>query len=303
MSGKRKGARKTISLFIKAEQLKAIFWNIFFVQQWNNDQKEKIILASISQCNDIDSPLKWNCSVKNPSTITSLHFLLTLHFAPSLISQPWSFTRLRYIIYLSVFPAWLFFGPGVRGWNKADPVLKLTGSPKPEPEGSPPSPGLTEAASDKGAVCYELLRGKKKEHNREGYLVFLWPLKPSEMKRLSIFTRQGRPLQHRTAAWASKLSRNFNQRQITVYCEVYSAPPTWSEGAKGQKIAQQNTYEKRTLANRLNRKRFFFLISSLLKGNHRTLTATFSQFCCERQAMGLRPTSWAEGKYQYCSAA
>lgn len=182
MSGKRKGARKTISLFIKAEQLKAIFWNIFFVQQWNNDQKEKIILASISQRNDIDSPLKWNCSVKNPSTITSLHFLLTLHFAPSLISQPWSFTRLRYIIYLSVFPAWLFFGPGVRGWNKADPVLKLTGSPKPEPEGSPPSPGLTEAASDKGAVCYELLRGKKR--NTTGRVIWCSfdPLSPLRWK-------------------------------------------------------------------------------------------------------------------------
>lgn len=127
------------------------------------------------------------------------------------------------------------FGPGVRGWNKADPVLKLTGSPKPEPEGSPPQP-----RPDRGRVRQRcsLLRaseGEKKKHNREGYLVLLWPLKPSEMKRLSIFTRRGRPLQHRTPVWASKLSRNFNQRQITVYCVVYSAPSPQSEGAKGQK--------------------------------------------------------------------
>lgn len=65
------------------------------------------------------------------------------------------------------------------------------------------------------------------------------------MKRLSIFTRRGRPLQHGTLAWASKLSRNFNQRQITVYCEVQCAPFLRREGARGQKIARQYTDKKR----------------------------------------------------------
>lgn len=129
--------------------------------------------------------------------------------------------------------------PQVRGWNKADPIFKLTGSQKPEPEGSPTSPGLTEAAFDKGAVCYKLLRKreKKKKHNREGYLVFLWPFKPSEMKRLSIF-HQGRPLQRRIPVWTSKLSRNFNQRQITVCCEVQDAP------LQGFKRREERTTEK-----------------------------------------------------------
>lgn len=200
--------------------------------KWNNYQN---FLVSISQCSNLDSPPNRNCGVKNPPYNKLLHFLLTLQFAASLISQPWSFTRPWCIIYLSVFPAWLFLGLGSEGEIKQTPFWSWQGLQSLNPRAVPPSPGLTEAASDKGAVCYELLRKKKKKHNREGYLVFLWPLKPSEMKRLSIFTRRGRPLQHRTPVWASKLSRNFNQRQITVYCVVYCAPSPQSEGAKGQK--------------------------------------------------------------------
>lgn len=119
-----------------------------------------------------------------------LYFLLTLQFAATSFPSHGLPPGLD-VSYISVFPEWLFLGLRSRGWNKADPVFKAKGSPKPEPEGSPPSPGLTGAISDKGAVCYEVVREeKKKKHNREGYLVFLWPFKPFEMKTLSIFTKE-----------------------------------------------------------------------------------------------------------------
>lgn len=145
-----------------------------------------------------------------------------------LISQPWSFTRPWCIIYLSVFPAWLFLGLRSEGEIKQTPFWSWQGlqslNPRavtaplpPPPLGAPAWQG---PRPTKVQFVTSFWGGKKEKHNREGYLVFLWPLKPSEMKRLSIFTRRGRPLQCRTPVWASKLSRNFNQRQITVYCVV-----------------------------------------------------------------------------------
>lgn len=107
-----------------------------------------------------------NCGVKKKTLTISSFFFCSLccfqspHFP--------SFTGPRCIIYLSVFPAWLFLGLGSGGEIKQTPILKLTGSPKPEPGGSPQSSGLTEAASNKGAVCYEFLRGEKRETQLQG---------------------------------------------------------------------------------------------------------------------------------------
>ena len=134
------------------------------------------------------------------------------------------------------------FGPKVKGWNKADPILKLTGSPKPDPEGSPPSPGLTEAASDKGAVCYKLRR-KKKKHNREGYLVFLWPLKPSEMKGFQFLPDEedhfSTEHQNRLQSSAEILIRD---KLLYIVCQLCSIATVW--GGKGAKITQWNREEK-----------------------------------------------------------
>lgn len=109
-----------------------------------------------------------NCGVEPPSTMSSIFFFFFFlaHSAVCClpISLLWCFARPPCIIYLSVFPARLFLGLGSGGEIKQTPILKLTGSPKSEPEGSTsppsqPSPSLTEAASDKGAVCYKLLEG------------------------------------------------------------------------------------------------------------------------------------------------
>lgn len=143
--------------------------------------KRQNFLASISQCSNLDSPPNRNCGVKNPPTISSFIFCslcsLQLPHFPA-VEFHWV---LMYHISLC-FSCVALFGPKVRGWNKADPILKLTGSPKPEPEGSPPSPGLTEAASDKGAVCYKLLRRKKR--NTTGRVIWCSfdPLSPLRWK-------------------------------------------------------------------------------------------------------------------------
>lgn len=191
--------------------------------------------TSCVQSHNLDSPPNRNCGVKNPPTISSFIFCslcsLQLPHFPA-VEFHWV---LMYHISLC-FSCVALFGPRVRGWNKADPILKLTGSPKPEPEGSPPSPGLTEAASDKGAVCYKLLRGGKKKRNTRGRVIWCSfdPLSPLRWKGFQFLPDEEdhfstEPLR------ASKLSRNFNQRQITVYCVMYCAPSPRSEGAKGQK--------------------------------------------------------------------
>lgn len=80
-----------------------------------------------------------NCGVKTHSTMSSIIFFFA-HSAVCclLISLLWP----PCIIYLSVFPAWLFLSLGSWGEIKQTPILKLTGSPKSEPEGStsPPCP-------------------------------------------------------------------------------------------------------------------------------------------------------------------
>lgn len=96
--------------------------------------------GKIWQCSNLDSPPNRNCGVKKiPPTISSFIFcslcsLQLPHFPAVEFHWP-----LMYRISLC-FSSVALFGPEVRGWNKADPILKLTGSPKPEPEGSPPQP-------------------------------------------------------------------------------------------------------------------------------------------------------------------
>ena len=74
------------------------------------------------------------------------------------------------------------FGPKVRGWNKADPILKLTGSPKPEPEGSSPQP-----RPDRGRVrqrCSLLQASEEKKRNTTGRVILCSfdPLSPLRWK-------------------------------------------------------------------------------------------------------------------------
>lgn len=68
------------------------------------------------------------------------------------------------------------FGPRVRGWNKADPILKLTGSPKSEPEGSPPAPSWQRPSPTKVQFVTSFWGGKKKEPQQGG--LFGAPLTP-----------------------------------------------------------------------------------------------------------------------------
>lgn len=164
-------------------------------------------------------------------------FQLTLQFAAS--SFPCcGVSPGLHVSYISVFPVWLFLGLGSGGEIKQTPILKLTGSPKSEPEGSTsppsqPSPSLTEAASDKGAVCYKLLWGGRNTTGRVIWCSFD-PLRPLRWKGFQFLPDKEdhfstEPLR------ASKLSRIFNRRQITVYCGVCYAPSPRPERAKGQK--------------------------------------------------------------------
>lgn len=135
--------------------------------------KRQNISTVISQCSNLESPPPLpdrNCAVKNPPTISCFIFC-SLGSLQLPHSQPWSFAGPWCIIYLSVFPAWLFLGLRSGGEIKQTPFWSW----QPEPEGSPPSPGLTEAAFDKGAVCYKLLR--KKKETQQGAL-FGAPLTP-----------------------------------------------------------------------------------------------------------------------------
>lgn len=168
-----------------------------------------------------------NRSVKLPSTMSSIIFfffsslcsLLPPHF-PAVVFRPAS----MYHISLC-FSCVALFEPGVRGEIKQTPILKLTGSLKSEPEGSTsppfqPSPSLTEAASDKGAVCYKLLgEGGVGGGNTTGRVIWCSfdPLSPPRWKGFQFYqTRKTTSAQNPLRA--SKLSRIFNRRQITVYC-------------------------------------------------------------------------------------
>lgn len=128
-----------------------------------------------------------------------------------IISLLWRFAGPPCIIYLC-FSCVALFGPRVRGWNKADPHFEADRVSKVWTWGQHLPSLPAQPQPDRGRVrqrCSLLqasVGGEK--HYREGYLVFLWPLKTSEMKRLSGFTRQGRPLQHRTTK-GFKAQQNF----------------------------------------------------------------------------------------------
>lgn len=144
------------------------------------------------------------------------------------------------IIYLSVFPAWLFLSLGSWGEIKQTPILKLTGSPKSEPEGSNSPPLPAQPQPDRGRVrqrcsLLQASRGEKKR-NTTGRVIWCSfdPLSPLRWKGFQFLPDKEdhfstEPLK------ASKLSRIFNRRQITVYCGVCCAPSPRSERAKGQK--------------------------------------------------------------------
>lgn len=175
--------------------------------------------------------------LKNPPTISSFNFFAHSAVSRLLISQPWSFTRPWCIIYLSVFPAWLFLDLRSEGEIKQTPFWSWQGLQSLNLRAVSPAPGLTRGRVRQRCSLLQASEGGKKKHNREGYLVFLWPPKPSEMKRLSIFTKEDH-FSRGTPVQASKLSRNFNQRQITVYCVLYSAPLPQFVGAKGASNTQ-----------------------------------------------------------------
>lgn len=119
-----------------------------------------------------------NCGVKTHSAMSSIIFFFA-HSAVCclLISLLWP----PCIIYLSVFPAWLFLSLGSWGEIKQTPILKLTGSPKSEPEGSTSPPFPAQPQPDRGRVrqrcsLLQASRGGKKETLRGG--LFGVPLTP-----------------------------------------------------------------------------------------------------------------------------
>lgn len=151
--------------------------------------------------------------------------------------------------HISLCFSWVaLFGLGVRGWNKADPILKLTGSPKPEPEGSPPrAPAWQRPRPTKVQFVTSFWGGGKgregKKPNTTGRVIWCSfdPLSPLRWKGFQ-FLPDKEDHFSTEPLWASKLSRNFNQRQITVYCVMYFASAaTIQQGQRGKNKALHYT--------------------------------------------------------------
>lgn len=151
-----------------------------------------------------------------------------------LIPRPWSFTRPWCIIYLSVFPVWLFSGLRSGGEIKQTPFWSWQA----EPEGSPPSPNLTEAAFDKGAVCYKLLRKKR---NTTGRVIWCYfdPLSSLRWKGFQFLPDEedhfSTEHQYGLQSSAEILIRD-KLLYIVCVCILCSNDTVWT--AKGAKIVQ-----------------------------------------------------------------
>lgn len=155
-----------------------------------------------------------------------------------IISLLWRFAGPPCIIYLC-FSCVALFGPRVRGWNKADPHFEADRVSKVWTWGQHLPSLPAQPQPDRGRVrqrCSLLQASVGGGRNTTGRVIwcFFDPLRPLRWKGFQFLPDKEdhfstEPLR------ASKLSRIFNRRQITVYCGVCYAPSPRPERAKGQK--------------------------------------------------------------------
>ena len=91
--------------------------HFFIMRKDKTSIRMQTFSLSLSRCSGFHSLLNWYDSVKTPSTTSALIFCSLCSLLPPLVPA----AEFLCIIYLSVFPAWLFLGLGSEGEIKQTP--------------------------------------------------------------------------------------------------------------------------------------------------------------------------------------